>query len=74
MTQSEVDMIDALRIMAGVLFVFLLGVVTIAAGAPRIAVGEPFPVLRFPALEDGRALSVTSFRGQKLVLHIFASW
>ncbi len=67
-------MIDIVRIIAGILFVFLLGVVSFASGAPGIAVGEPFPALRFPSLDDGRALSVTSFRGQKLVLHIFASW
>jgi hypothetical protein len=39
---------------------------------PRV--GEPFPHLVLPSLEDGSPLSVTSFRGKKLVLHIWASW
>ena len=39
---------------------------------PRV--GEPFPRLVLPSLEDGSPLSVTSFPGKKLVLHIWASW
>lgn len=37
-------------------------------------VGEPFPTLALPALEDGRPRSIVDFRGKKLILHIFASW
>jgi len=37
-------------------------------------VGEPFPTLALPALEDGRPRSVADFRGEKLILHVFASW
>ena len=37
-------------------------------------VGQPFPTIAFPALEDGRPRSITEFRGKKLILHIFASW
>ena len=40
----------------------------------RIRVGEPFPDLYLPALEDGGPRSVREFRGQKLALHVFASW
>ncbi len=39
---------------------------------PRV--GEPFPRLVLPSLEDGSPLSVASFPGKKLVLHIWASW
>ena len=42
--------------------------------APRFEVGEPFPSLLFPALDDGRPRTVADFRGEKLILHVFASW
>lgn len=44
------------------------------APANPLAIGEPFPVLSFPDIDDGRPRSITEFRGQKLILHIFASW
>ena len=37
-------------------------------------VGQPFPDLVLPSAEDGRPMSLADFRGQKLILHIFASW
>ena len=37
-------------------------------------VGQPFPDLTLPALEDGRPASIRDYRGQKVVLHVFASW
>ena len=37
-------------------------------------VGQPFPDIVLPALKNGQPGSVTDFRGQKLILHIFASW
>ncbi len=58
----------------GMLLVLLTYAVSLTAGANKIAVGQPFPELRLPSLGSGDALPVTSFRGQKLVLHIFASW
>ena len=42
--------------------------------ASRFEIGQPFPTLAFPAIEDGRPRSITEFRGQKLILHVFASW
>ncbi len=39
---------------------------------PRV--GELFPHLALPSLEDESPLSVASFGGKKLVLHIWASW
>ncbi len=39
-----------------------------------LEVGEVFPDLRLPALDDGHAVSLARFRGQKVILHVFASW
>ena len=44
------------------------------AGDGRLAVGRPFPDLTLPALDDGKPVSIRDFRGQKLILHVFASW
>jgi hypothetical protein len=52
----------------------LLGTIITGADEYEPKVGESFPKLVLPSLEDGSPLSVTSFRGQKLVLHIWASW
>lgn len=46
----------------------------LAAQTPRIEVGQPFPDLVLPRLEDGAPASISDFRGEKLVLHIWASW
>ena len=35
---------------------------------------DRFPDLYFPALEDGRAVSIDDFLGKKLILQVFASW
>ena len=40
----------------------------------RFEVGTPFPTLSLPSLDDGRPASIADFRGQKVILHIFASW
>ncbi|MEE9230333.1 MAG: hypothetical protein V3U86_06475, partial [Acidobacteriota bacterium] len=37
-------------------------------------IGQKFPDIVFPALEGERPLSLADFRGQKVLLHIFASW
>ena len=37
-------------------------------------VGQPFPDLALPALQDGRPASIRDYRGQKVILHVFASW
>ncbi len=37
-------------------------------------VGTAFPTLSLPSLHDGRPASISDFRGQKVILHIFASW
>jgi hypothetical protein len=39
-----------------------------------LEIGEPFPIVLLPSLEDGSPMSITEFRGKKLVLHIWAAW
>ena len=51
-----------------------LAATTLAASGPELQVGDRFPDLMLPALDDGRPLRVSDFRGQKLILHVFASW
>ncbi len=46
----------------------------VASSMGMLEVGKPFPDLVLPALDDGRPLSVADYRGEKLVLHVFASW
>ncbi|MDQ7025240.1 MAG: hypothetical protein Q9P01_04100 [Anaerolineae bacterium] len=37
-------------------------------------VGESFPSIVLPNADNGRAMSLADFHGQKVLLHIFASW
>lgn len=45
-----------------------------ARSAMTLRVGEPFPDIVLPALEDGAPRSILDYRGRKVVLHVFASW
>lgn len=36
--------------------------------------GKPFPIIAMPDSESGELMSITDFRGEKLMLQIFASW
>ena len=63
--------------------IFLFAVVAIAVSlrgmvakpsSTGFKVGEPFPNLVLPSLTDENPLSLARFRGQKVILHIFASW
>ena len=47
---------------------------TPAIAASVLRVNEPFPDLALPALDGGKPLSISDFRGKKVVLHVFASW
>ena len=59
-----------------------VSIACLAAGTPVMAErppgvlepGTPFPDLLLPAMEGGRPMSVSQFRGQRIALHIFASW
>ena len=46
----------------------------VSGQTPEFQVGEPFPALKLPSLEDGRLTSLERSRGTPLVLHIWASW
>ena len=55
-------------------FFLVMAVAPVTSAAPRFEVGQPFPDLVLPSIEDGTPMSIADFRGQKLVLHVFASW
>lgn len=42
--------------------------------AVRFEVGAPFPDIALPRLEGGAPTSLAAFRGDKIILHVFASW
>ena len=67
--QSRLALLS-LVVAAGALF----GTTNLEAATYRPVVGEPFPDLELPSLKDGALLSVSAFRGQKIILHVFASW
>lgn len=46
---------------------------TLPATAADLEVGQPFPDIVLPST-DGKPMSIASFRGQKVALHVFASW
>ncbi len=46
----------------------------LAAAASPFTVGEPAPALTLPSSEDGAPLSLKDFRGEKVMLHVWASW
>jgi hypothetical protein len=54
----------------------LLNVIAVAAVArayhPRI--GQPHADFTLPAIDDGRPVSLSDFRGKKVLLIHFASW
>ena len=45
-----------------------------AQSPTEIEVGQPFPEIRLPSLDDGRPVSIADFRGEKVILQVFASW
>ncbi len=52
----------------------LLGGGAAAAPAEPIEEGRPFPALVLPSAEDGRPMTLSQFRGKKVILQVFASW
>ena len=67
------------RVVAALCFLALTAAV--AGEAPALqrldspfTVGEPFPDLAFPSLDDGTPARLSDFRGRKVMLHVFASW
>ena len=68
----------SIRTVHALLILAVIGVPTMTAAqnSPGLPFqeGDVFPEIRLPSLKDGSPMSVADFRGQKLVLHIFASW
>ncbi len=52
----------------------LFWMITEPLQAYEFKVGEAFPNVMLPSLEDGRPGSIADFRGQKIILHLWASW
>jgi hypothetical protein len=52
----------------------LLCVAPAGAGIVDLTAGRAVPDIVLPSLDDGRPLSLTDYRGKKVVLHVFASW
>jgi hypothetical protein len=69
--QREVEM--RLRTI-GIGFVCFMATGAALAAPPRLEVGAPFPDVVLPDIDDGSPRSIRSFRGEKVVLHVFASW
>lgn len=64
----------ALLVHSAIILGLTVGVMAMPAPPTGFEVGQPFPPITLPALRDGRPMSIMQFRGQKLILHIFASW
>lgn len=41
---------------------------------PQLRAGQAFPDLTLPDCADGRPTSLADFRGQRVLLQLFASW
>ena len=52
----------------------LLLMLAALAGASPFRVGHPAPRLQLPSIADGAAVSLADFAGEKLVVHVWASW
>ena len=63
--------------MSGIVALILMGLTlgsVPTSDVMAIEVGEPFPLVLLPSLEDGHPMSIADFRGNKLVLQIWAAW
>lgn len=65
---NRLSMIAALVVSA------LLGFLPVEGQSMDISVGEPFPDLLLPSLDGGSPMSIADFQGEKVMLHVFASW
>jgi len=60
--------------LAGLLVGGAISSIPLYAQLSKLTEGEPLTSLALPRLSDGSPTSLSEFQGQKLVLHIFASW
>ena len=71
-----IDVMNRARTTATAAGMLLSLLVAAPAGAQEVNLreGQPFPEIFLPTLTGDGLRSVSSFRGKKLVLHVFASW
>ncbi len=65
-------------VVSALLAVLLLKSSAVAQPAPiesmSLEVGRPFPIILLPRMNDGLPDTIVNYRGQKIIMHIFASW
>ena len=61
-------------VLAGITASVLSVGTSVAGRMGSIEVGQPFLDLTLPSAHDDAPLSIANFRGEKVVLHVFASW
>lgn len=66
--------VNSMVLVLGVLALTSALVSPVRAAAVEFKPGDRFPTIALPRIDDGQASSVVQFRGQRLMLHIFASW
>ena len=73
---EEAPIMNFARLLSSVALVGAMGACAAPAMGeqPSLNVGDPFPQLFLPSLDDGRPMSIADFRGERVVLHVFASW
>lgn len=52
----------------------LAAMLTVPASGVQLSPGLPFPRVVLPSIEDGKAVDLGDHLGEKLMLHLFASW
>ena len=60
-----------------IMFYFILAVSVLtnkAHSKPKFEIGSRFSNILLPSLRDNKPMSIENFRGEKVILHIFASW
>ena len=68
------------RLFLNILLALIAGLSSPAVWGQEIAstykpvVGQPHPDFALPAIDDGRRVALSDFRGQKVLLFHFASW
>ena len=70
---------DIMRVCGFVAVVLIPGCAVVARAQGPLAtagieVGKAFPDVRLPSMTDGKLMSIADFRGQNVLLHVFASW
>jgi hypothetical protein len=65
---------STMRQLALLVAIALVPRMSVEASPPKLEVGAPFPDIVLPAMRDGSRRSIADFRGEKIVLHVFASW